>query len=102
MTISVGWGWTFLASWGSIYDFRYVFPPFTTNINDRASSVNAINIYYADPSIPYFPYVILFEHINKGGAQLWLHPRGVPQGIGFHPRLSDFGWNDVASSMRYY
>ena len=97
-----GWGWTFLASWGSINDFRWVFPPFYTNINDRVSAVNAINIYYADPNIPYLPYVILFEHINKGGAQLWLHPRGGPQGIGFYPRLGDLGWNDVASSMRYY
>lgn len=97
-----GWAWTFLASWGSINDFRWVFPPFYTNINDRVSSANVINIYYADPNVQELPYVILFEHINKGGAQLWLYPRGGPQGNGFYPNLGDFGWNDVASSMRYY
>ena len=70
--------WWFNVSWGSINDFRYVYPPFTTNINDRVSSAAVINVSYVDPTIPYTPYVILFEHINKGGRSCGCHRSWIP------------------------
>ena len=79
-----------------------MYPPFTSSINDKISSVNASNLRYVDPAVTQSPFVILFEHINRGGAQLWLHSRGGPEGVGYYRNLGVFGWNDMASSMRYY
>lgn len=95
--------WTFWADWGSQNDFRRVFCFlwWCTNMNDRVSSAD-LYINYLDPAIPYLPYVILFEHINKGGKQLWLWPGAAPDGPGLYNDLGLFGWNDIASSMRYY
>jgi hypothetical protein len=39
------------------------------------------------------PFVILFEHVNMGGSQLWLWGRDLVHDLG------QFGWNDRASSL---
>lgn len=98
-----GAAWTFWADWGTIRDFRSVFCFlfWCQNINDLASSAD-VNVEYLDGSIPYLPYVILFENINLSGAQLWLWSGAAPGGPGLYPDLGIYGWNDVASSMRYY
>jgi hypothetical protein len=98
-----GGAWTFWADWGTIRDFRSVFCFlwWCQNIDDRVSSAD-VNISYIDGTIPYLPYVILFENINLVGAQLWLWSGNAPGGPGLYPDLGIYGWNDVASSMRYY
>ena len=62
------------------------------------------NVAYIDGNIPHIPYIILFEHIELKGQQLWLY-NSIANGAeapGLYPDLGVFGWNDVASSMRYY
>jgi hypothetical protein len=98
-----GAAWTFWADWGTIRDFRRVFCFlwWCQNINDRASSAD-VNVDYIDPAIPQMAYAILFENINLGGAQLWLWSGSAPGGPGLYPNLGIYGWNDVASSLRYF
>ncbi|RKF24555.1 hypothetical protein [Micromonospora globbae] len=97
-----GGKWQFNADWGSQRDFRSVFCfLWCSNINDKVSSVDT-NVSYIDGNIPYIPYTILFEHIELQGQQLWLYNGNGVDGPGLYPDLGVFGWNDVASSMRYY
>jgi hypothetical protein len=95
--------WTFWARWGSQRDFRSVFCVlwWCSNISDRVSSVDT-NISYLDGTIPHIPYTILFENINLGGQQLWLFNGMGTNGPGLYEDLGLFGWDDVASSMRYF
>jgi len=98
-----GAAWTFWADWGTIRDFRSVFCFlwWCQNIDNQVSSVD-VNIDYIDPAIPQMAYVILFANPNLGGAQLWLWSGSAPGGPGLYPDLGIYGWNDVASSMRYF
>lgn len=89
--------WTFWADWGTQRDFRRVY----WNINDRVSSADCY-VDYIDGNVPYDAFVILFEHINLGGNQLWLWSGAAPGGPGKYPDLGSYGWNDLASSLRYY
>lgn len=98
-----GAAWTFWANWGSIPDFRKVFPVlwWTTNINDRVSSIDT-NI-VANPAGT-IVWTVLYQHINFQGSQLWISNADIQwfeEGPGLVRDLSIVGWNDVASSMSY-
>ncbi|WP_189049895.1 hypothetical protein [Micromonospora sonchi] len=97
--------WDFRVDWGTQRDFRSVFCILwaCSNISDKVSSVDT-NVAYLDGNIPHIPYTILFEHIELKGQQLWLY-NSIGNGAeapGLYPDLGILGWNDVASSMRYY
>lgn len=95
--------WTFWADWGTIRDFTrvYCWLWFCTNINDRVSSVD-VNINYKDGTIPQQAFVVLFQDVQLGGASINLHSTTVtPAGPGMFDDLGLFGFNDLASSMRY-
>lgn len=95
--------WYFDVGWGTIRDFRKVYPTlwWHTNIDNKVSSVD-VNIAYADGNIRENAYVILFEEPNLRGSQLWLWSGAAQIGPGMYDDLGVYGWNDVASSMRYY
>ncbi len=86
-----GSNWDIDPGYGDIPDFRYVFCPFCTNINDKVSSVDT----YIWPYYGYTVWTVLFEHIEFQGSQLWI------ENPGWVPDLAPWGWNDVASSMAY-
>ncbi|HSD36381.1 MAG TPA: hypothetical protein VLC92_02665 [Rhodocyclaceae bacterium] len=98
-----GWQWRFGAGTtsstggrqagnGNIPDFRNAI--FLQNINDKVSSVSNQSEVWANVR-PQRSFVILHQHINFLGAQLW-----VPERQAF-PDLRQFGWNDTASSLSY-
>ena len=98
-----GWLWRFGAGTtsssggrqagnGNISDFRTAV--FLQNINDKVSSVSNQSEVWANLR-PQRSFVVLHQHINFAGAQLW-----VPERQGFSD-LRQFGWNDVASSLSY-
>lgn len=81
---------------GNISDFQRVFCFlwWCQNINDRVSSVSNQSQVWAYLR-PRKSFVVLHQHINFQGAQLW-----IPERAAFSD-LRQFGWNDVASSLSY-
>ncbi|MEO5797350.1 MAG: hypothetical protein ABIP34_21200 [Rhodoferax sp.] len=81
---------------GTIPNFLQVYPTlwWWTNINDRVSSVSNLCVVRAYLR-PRTSFAVLHQHINFGGAQLW-----VPERQSF-PDLKQFGWDNTASSMSY-
>lgn len=79
-----------------IRDFRSVlcFLWFCQNINDRVSSVSNQSQVWANVR-PQRSFAVLHEHINFAGSMLF-----VPERAAFAD-LSQFGWNDRASSLSY-
>ncbi len=93
--------WHFEGEWGYIPDFRYVncFLWWCTNINDKVSSLMT-NIWSNIPGWRWPVYTVLYEHINynrnQEGVELWIENPGT------RSDLTEWGWNDLASSMLYF
>jgi hypothetical protein len=98
-----GANWTFWTNWGPIPDFTRVYPTlwWSTNINDRVSSIN-VDV-AADPPGT-IAWAVLFTDIFFGGDSLWTsssYSYPPETGGGMRANLVDVGWNDRASSLAY-